>query len=439
MITRRRVAGTAAVTLALALGAATAAPPPPPDRGAWLRGRLAAAAPGATIDVPPGTYRGPFTIDRPVTLRGHRQAVLQGDGTTHVVRVQAADVTVDGFEIQGSGLDLSLDHAGIHVTGAGATLRHNRITECLHGIYVRQAGRARIEDNTIIGRSETLEPVDPLKRGSTPGEGELCAVPLDQNRRGNGVHIWNATGHVIARNVVRHTRDGIYFSFVDASDVRDNDIAQVRYGLHYMYSDDNRFEGNLFRDNAAGAALMYSKGLVLRRNRFVANRSQRAYGLLMQSVDDTLVTENEIAGNTLGLFLENGHANRVLANRLTGNHIGVRLSDSSDGNVFAGNHFAGNVHPVETSGANRANRWALDGRGNAWDGALRLDLDGDGIGDLPHRELDLFGELRRPFPAIGLLAGSPGERLLRFVHARLGLPGVAGVIDPAPLVRGAVR
>jgi nitrous oxidase accessory protein len=103
------------------------------------------------------------------------------------------------------------------------------------------------------------------------------------------------------------------------------------------------------------------------------------------------------------------------------------------------NRFAGNVHPVETSGGNSANRWALDGRGNEWDGASQLDLDGNGIADLPHRELDLFGELRRPFPAIGLLAGSPGERLLRFVHTRLALPGVAGIVDPSPLVKGASK
>ena len=304
---------------------------------------------------------------------------------------------------------------------------------------MRHADGARIIGNVIVGRSEVLEPVDPLRNGLEPGAGELCAVPLNQNRRGNGVHIWNSSGHVIAGNTIRDTRDGIYLSFVDGSEVRDNDIQHVRYGLHYMYSDHNRFERNLFTDNAAGAALMFSKGLTLAANRFVANRSHRAYGLLLQSVDDTTISDNEIAGNTLGLFMEGGHGNRVLRNRVAGNHIGIRVSDSSDENVFAGNRFAGNVHPVETSGVNGSNRWALDGRGNEWDDASRLDLDGDGIADLPHRELDLFGELRRPFPAIGLLAGSPGERLLRFVYARIAIPGIPGVVDPAPLVTGGAR
>jgi len=76
----------------------------------------------------------------------------------------------------------------------------------------------------------------------------------------------------------------------------------------------------------------------------------------------------------------------------------------------------------------------VNGRGNQWDGASTLDLDRNGIADLPHRELDLFGGLRHELPAIGLLAGSPAERLLRFVHARLPIPGAAGIVDPAPLV-----
>ncbi|MEO5819713.1 MAG: NosD domain-containing protein [Vicinamibacteraceae bacterium] len=420
-----------------ALGRAAALGPAALDGGPELRARIAAAAPGATIDVGPGRYTGPFVIDRPLTLVGHGRPLLIGDRTTHVVAIRAADVTIVGFEIRGSGLDLSLDHAGVHVTGPRAVVRGNRLVENLHGVYVRHADGARVEGNTILGLApEAAAPVDPLAPAVKPGEGELCAAPANQNRRGNGIHIWNATGHTIAGNVIRDTRDGIYFSFVDGSSVRDNDIAQVRYGLHYMYSDDNRFERNVFSDNAAGAALMYSKGLTLTGNRFIANRSHRAYGLLLQSVDDTLISANEIAGNTLGLFLENGHGNRVLDNRIAANYVGIRVSDSSDVNVFAGNRFTGNIHPVETTGGNQSNQWAVNGRGNAWEGALTLDLDRNGIADLPHRELDLFSGLRRDLPAIGLLAGSPAERLLRFVHARLAIPGIGGIVDPAPLVDG---
>jgi nitrous oxidase accessory protein len=405
------------------------------DRTAWLRAQLRDAAAGATIDVPAGIYHGPFTLDRPVRLRSTGTAHLSGDGTTHTVAVRAADVTIDGFEISGSGLDLGQDHAALHVTGARAVIAHNRIHSSLHGVYVRQAEGVRITDNDIAGTQRIVVPVDPFTSRVKPAEGELCEIDLDQNRRGNGIHVWNSNGHLIAGNTIRHARDGIYFSFVDRTTVRGNDIAGVRYGLHYMYSDDNLFEDNVFCDNAGGAAIMSSKHIVLRRNQFLANQSYRSYGVLLQTVEDTTLERNRIAGNTVGVFFESGHGNRLIDNTIAGNHIGIHASDSSDGNQFAGNRFDGNLHTIETTGGNLTSTWAIDGRGNYWDGAVALDLDRNGIADLPHRELDLFGPMRRQLPAIGLLAGSPGERLLRFVHARIALPGLPGVTDPAPLVR----
>ena len=423
----------ALVAALVATFAARAQDAPLQDRGPWLQEQLATAVDGAVIDVPPGEYWGPFVIERTVHLRGGGRATLRGDKATHVVAVRAPDVVIEGFTLRDSGLDLGKDHAAIHVTAPRAVIRDNRIVHSLHGVYVRQADDVRVEGNTIIGQATIVEKVDPATLRPTPGAGELCEIGLDQNRRGNALHFWNSSGHVIARNVVRDTRDGVYFSFVDRSEVRENDIARVRYGLHYMYSDENHFAGNVFHENAAGAALMFSKGIVLEHNRFMANRSHRAYGILFQSVDDTEVRGNRITGNTVGLFIDGGHENRLTGNRIAANHVGVRVSDSADANAFAGNTFAGNLHTVETTGGRASSRWSDDGRGNHWDNAMRLDLDRDGVGDLPHRELDVFGPLRRSFPAVGLLIGSPGERLLRFVHTRIALPGMHGVTDPARL------
>ena len=406
-----------------------------PDRTAWLRAKLAAATPGSTLQVPPGRYVGPFVIDRPLRLEAVGAAYLIGDRQTHTVAITAPDVSIEGFDISASGLDLAKDHAAVHVTGARAAIVGNHIHDALHGVYVRQADAVRIEGNTILGTERMIEEVDPLAAAGTPAAGELCEIDLNQNRRGNGIHVWNSSGHVISRNTIRHTRDGIYFSFVDRTQVRENDIAGVRYGLHYMYSDDNEFEGNRFVDNAAGAALMSSKHIVLRNNRFLTNQGHRSYGILLQTVDGSTLQQNEIVGNTTGVFIESGNGNRLLDNVVARNHIGIHVSDSSDENGFAGNTFDGNLHTVETSGGNRASVWALEGRGNHWDTAVTLDLDRNGIADVPHRELDLFGRTRRDFPVIGLLAGSPGERLLRFVHARLALPGLPTIADPAPLVR----
>lgn len=428
-------AGTVAQSFALALALFFTAVSHAATPGDTLRERIDAAPTGATIEVEPGIYDGPFVINKSIRLIGRPGAVLKGDRVTHVVAVRAADVEIAGFTVRGSGLNLSNDNAAIHISGARAFIHDNRVVDSLHGIYVRKANDCRIECNTIRGPGSLPESVsDPLVVGLKPGESELCDVELKQDRRGNGIHLWNSAGHTITGNHISGTRDGIYFSFTDSTLVRDNTVTHVRYGLHYMYSDDNTFEQNTFTDNAAGAALMYSKGLVLRGNRFASNRSHRAYGLLFQSVDDTTVEENVIEGNTLGFYLENSNHVTIRANRIAFNYVGLRLSDSTADSRFFANEFHGNLHPVETTGHNTANAWSVAGRGNVWEGALALDLDRDGVADLPHREPDLFGAWRRGFPAVGLLSASPGERLLRFIHSRIAIAGMPGVTDPHPII-----
>lgn len=440
-MTTRRVSVVAAAAAALwtmvAVAGAFTGSPDAGDTG-WLRAQLAEGGP-LVIDVPAGVYDGPWVIDRPVHLRGHGRARLQGDGTTHVLAITAPDVIVDGFEIRGSGMDLTKDHAAIHIAAPRVTVRDNDIADSLHGVYVKGAAQAMIVGNHIAGQQTTWEAVDPDTVGPAPSGGEMCEVSLNQNWRGNGIHVWNSSGHLIRGNTISHTRDGIYFSFVSRSRVEDNTVEDARYGLHYMYSDDNQFDGNVFSRSAAGAALMFSKGLRLSNNRFEANRNQRAYGLLLQSVDFSTIEHNRITGNTLGLFLEGSTGNRVVNNEIVGNHVGIRVSDSSDRNVIVGNAFAGNLHGVETAGRQRTNIWTEDGRGNYWEGALRLDLDANGIADVPHRELDVLGGLRRELPQVALLVGSPGERLLRFVHARIPLERRSGITDTAPLMTRSSR
>ncbi len=77
----------------------------------------------------------------------------------------------------------------------------------------------------------------------------------------------------------------------------------LRYGLHYMFSDDNTFEDNSFENGAAGTAIMYSRRIVFRRNRFLHNRGFASVGLLFKACDDVLAESNLVADNARGIFL----------------------------------------------------------------------------------------------------------------------------------------
>jgi nitrous oxidase accessory protein len=325
------------------------------------------------------------------------------------------------------------DDAAIFVTGDGAKIENCVIADSLHGIYLKKISGAQILNNRVRGKTTLTASNEPVEKGIGQSS-ENCDTTLVSNRRGNGIHQWNCSSNLIRGNDISETRDGIYFSFTNNCRVEDNFIHHVRYGLHYMYSDGNAFKENTFTENSAGAAIMFSKELLIRGNRFVNNRGHRAYGLIFQSSDHSRLEQNEIDENAVGLSFNQCNANIVLGNRVTHNYIGLRIGSNSDDNRFSENVFAKNIHPVETGGSDVSEtRWSINGVGNFWDDATELDLDHNGINDLPHRELDLFGVLRRDFPSIAFLSDSPALKLLRFAHARAALPSVNVIEDRASL------
>ncbi len=400
--------------------------------GQGLQERIEAADAGATLTVTAGDYQGSLVISKPLTLFGKGQPLIDGGNSGSVITVTADDVEIRGFRISGSGVNLMEDEAGIHVTGDRVLIADNKIEDVLHGIYLKECEGFRVSENTIRGKT-TLPPVKRPQSEAVATDGTEYCAPLNINSRGNGIHLWNCSGGSLDRNTITDTRDGMYFSFTRDTRVRGNRIHGVRYGLHYMYSDSNDFEGNTFADNAAGAAIMYSKKLIIRGNHFHANRGFRAYGLLLNSVDETRIEGNFLTKNTVGIYMENNNNNLIIGNRIKNNYIGIRMTASSNDNGFSRNRFAGNLHPAELAGQNESNHWSIEGVGNYWQSSSPVDLDGDGIGELPHREIDLLGGMRRELPMVSLLSGSPGLTLLEFGGHHVPLPGADAIEDPAPL------
>jgi nitrous oxidase accessory protein len=400
---------------------------------ATLQERIDAASPNETIRVEKGVYAGPIAIDKSLTLIGENGAEIRSNGSGKVLTIAADNVTVTGVRISSSGLRLSDDDAAVFITGNRAKIDNCVIADSLHGIYLKKVSGAQILNNRIQGKTTLAASNESVEKG-IGSSAENCDTTLVSNRRGNGIHQWNCESNLIRDNEISDARDGIYFSFTNNSRVENNLIHHVRYGLHYMYSDGNVFENNTFTENAAGAAIMFSKELVVRGNRFLSNRGHRAYGLIFQSSDRSTLEGNEISENAVGLSFNQCNANKIVANRVTNNYIGLRVGSNSDDNQFTENIFAHNLHPVETGGSDvSGTRWSADGVGNFWSDSLELDLDHDGINDLPHRELDLLSVLRRDFPAISFLSDSPALKLLRFAHERAALPGANTIEDRASL------
>jgi nitrous oxidase accessory protein len=403
-----------------------------------LQARLNAAAPGDTVVVNGGTHVGPFTIDTPLVLQGRNRPHLQGQNATHVVTIAAPDVTITGVRITDSGKRLSDDHAGILVQANRATIRNIHLADVLHGIYVKGANRTVITETRIEGPPTVAQSVsspEAQQQGCMTADGSTCAVPLALAQRGNGIHLWNAGHSTVTHNTIHHTRDGTYVSHSDHTYAAHNRIHDVRYGLHFMYSDDNTFEHNVFHDNASGSALMFSSGLTARHNVFRNNRSQRGYGLLLQTMEDCRFENNRLVQNGTGVYLENTTRAVFTGNVIAANYRGLRMTGSSMENEFGRNVIRGNLHTAAVAGVSATNRWQVDGVGNYWGPRGLLDLNADGISELPYRTVDLLGARREAFAYVDLLAASPGLTLLEEALRRVASLDVPTIIDEAPLMR----
>ena len=376
-----------------------------------LAAAIATAGRGDTVYVPAGRYRGQLVIERPLVLLGEPGAILDGNRAGTVVTVRADSVVIVGFTIERSGRSLDRDEAAIKLERCiGCRVERNTLRDPLHGIYLLESHEVVVSNNRITGAADLVE-----------------------SSRGNGIHLFNSARNRLTSNVIRGTRDGIYFSFASGNSVSGNDVSGVRYGLHYMYSDDNRFERNTFTRNAAGAAIMFSKRILFRENVFARHIGYRAYGILLQTAEGVLAEGNRIEGNLTGLFLDGAVADTFRGNVIRGNGVGIDLLASAEGNTFTRNVIADNRIAVRKVLGTSDNRWHDAGAGNYWGDPKVFDLDGDSIGDRPYRVGDTFTGLAAARPALELFAGTPAARALAWAEEAFPVFDVPRVEDARPL------
>lgn len=369
--------------------------------------RLAPA--GSRIVVRAGTYREHgLAVDRPVELVGEGRPVVDGGERGSVFVVTAPGVTIRGFAIRNTGRSAVEDRAGIRLEGAdGCVVADNALSGTFFGLYVARTAGCRLEDNRVIGAatSEALS--------------------------GNAIHLWNSREIVIRGNTVAGHRDGIYLEFAKVSEITGNaSHGNLRYGLHYMFSDSSSYRDNVFRENGAGVAVMYTRHVVMADNRFEANRGQAAFGLLLKDISDSRLERNVIADNTVGLYLEGANRVTIHDNVLARNGWAVKLMANSTDNTFTANRFEANSFDLTTNGRQHSSRF----EGNTWDEYRGYDLDGDGIGDVPHRPLRLFAYLVARHEATLVLQRSLFVDLLDAAERVLPVLSPEALVDPRPLL-----
>jgi len=400
----------AAVMLALA-PAAFGARVDVPAGGNALQAAVASAAPGDVLELSPGVHLGPVRVDRSLTLEGAPGAVIDGQHVGRTIEVTAPGAVIRNLRILGSGRSLAEMDAAVFLSARaqGAIVEGNTIEDSLVGVYVHGAQRAMVRGNRIIGwRAANL------------------------NDSGNGVYVWNAPGAAVVGNDISGGRDGIFTTTSRENVFRGNTLRNLRFAVHYMYTNDSEVSDNISVGNHAGYVIMYSDRLQIRNN---TSDGDRDHGMVLNYANSSRIEGNAVVhGGDKCVFIYNANKNRVRRNWFQGCRIGIHFTAGSERNVVTENAFVGNRTQVMYVGT-RNIEWSEGGHGNYWTDNPAFDLNGDGIADTAYRPNDIVDQVVWRFPSAKLLLNSPAVQMVRWAQSQF--PGLhpGGVMDSAPLMR----
>lgn len=344
-----------------------------------IKQAVAASKSGDSILVESGVYKeGNINLDKPLSLIGIGLPVLDGEMKYEIVSFRANHILMKGFKLINSGEDEIVNIGAVRLYDSQySTIENNIFENNYFGIYIQRGFRCLIQNNRITSRRAT-----------------------SQERSGDGIHAWVSEELWIKNNYIEGQKDGIYLEKVIKSYIYHNySKKNLRYGLHFMFADDNVYVNNTFDNNNAGVAVMYSNNVGMVGNNFINNWGDANYGLLLKDISFSKIIDNRFHNNTTAIYLDGATKIDLLKNDFENNGWGMKINSNCMENKIINNNFVNNVFDVGTSGSMAMN----DFKRNYWDKYEGYDLNKDKIGDVPFHPLSLYAVLVESNPAVMLL------------------------------------
>jgi|SaaInlV_100m_DNA_2_1039680.scaffolds.fasta_scaffold18792_2 nitrous oxidase accessory protein len=353
-----------------------------------LSAAFAMSSPHDTIVLQKGTYPTvDVIIDHPITLRGEG-AVLDANWEGGILDVRADSVYFSGLIFNHVKTSYVKDVAALLVYGSDHFIFEDlTFNQPFFAMLIQKSKNGIIRNNVIHGDAET-------EAGS-----------------GNGIQLWHSHYVLIEHNQVFNMRDGIYLEFVSDCVTQYNLSKDcLRYGLHFMFSDDNVYSHNVFDNNGAGVAVMFSRRITMTHNLFQYNWGSSSYGLLLKEIYDAEITDNTFKQNTIAINSEGSTRINYINNVFSSNGWAVRIAGGCFDNVFTKNDFLNNTFDISYQGRQNGNSFD----GNYWSDYTGYDLDKDGVGDVSYRPVKLFSYIVNRTPETIVLHRSLFVDILNF-------------------------
>jgi len=374
-----------------------------------IKEAIALAEDGDSIVVRKGIYKeSGILVTKAIHLFGIDNPVVDGESKETIFKIETDNFSIAGFSIINVGHSYTKDYAAILVSRSkNFTIENNILNTVYFGILIEKSKYGLIRNNKVTSDA------------------------VDESSSGNGIHLWHCAHMRVEQNRITGLRDGIYFEFVKYSSISNNtSVNNIRYGLHFMFSNNNEYHHNEFKSNGAGVAVMFSKFIKMHHNTFHYNWGTASYGLLLKEIYDAQIENNYFEQNTTGINVDGCTRINYHNNHFIRNGWAIKFTGGCYQNIFEFNNFMGNSFDLSYNSKLNNNKF----EGNHWDEYSGYDLDKDGIGDVPYRPVKLFSYVVNKTPEALILLRSLFIDIINFSEKVSPVFTPDNLVDSKPIM-----
>jgi parallel beta-helix repeat protein len=344
-----------------------------------IQAAVTAASPGDTIFVWAGSYNGPVTINKRLSLIGNgtSNTTIDGGGSGDVVKITADWVNVTGFRITNSGTQLQPERdAGIELNNVqNVMIGNNNCSNNNYGITLESSSQNTVINNTCF--SNTNNGILLFFSDSNKLINNTCS----QNSM-SGILLFESHSNTLENNTCNWNQNtGIYIRDSNSNTIKNSILKWNQYDALLVYTSDSvRLENNIcYCYGGFGITILFSTSATLLGNEIFNGGFYLDGGILSHWDTHTIDTSNTvntkpivyrksqtggtipqdagqvILGNCTGVTIELqtisnipfpvtlgfSSQNTIANNTLSSNGHGIVLRDSNS-NIIKDNNFESN-------------------------------------------------------------------------------------------------
>jgi parallel beta-helix repeat protein len=375
-----------------------------------------AASHDSVILVSDGTYNECVNINKPLSLISvNRGAIIRGANIQGILNIDANNVTVFGFTIEG----MQNSGAGIYIEGLFCNITGNTLKNNYRGVYMYDSGYNTLRGNNLTnntynfavwGRelSHFIHDID----SSNTVNGKPIYYLVDRHNEevppGAGfVGIVNCSNITVKDQVLENNEEGVLLAYSKYCTIINITVSNNVRSIFLVCSNNNVVnENRIFSNKDRGICLHDSCDNTFNRN-IISNEAW--YGILLSSSSDrNLLSRNVLTncstgicvlksynnlltGNCIvesrysGIQLESAKNNIITRNTLAySKETGVWLYGSYDNAIYHNNFIYNTIQAYSFDYMPPKNIWDDGCEGNYWSDYNGTDTNGNGVGDSPY-------------------------------------------------------